>query len=393
MRIAFWEHTAPFAPAAGGIANYIQHRAWVLGARGFEVWWANATDTARWDAAAGQWVERRAFPAPAWRRRLAGRWPALQPTWRYLARERKVDVFETLAGTTSWLPFPAAGPRLVLHCHTSTLVRAFLNGDTEVERHMRRFKPWAVRNFRRADSLLACSLEIALLEAAYYHVHPDRITVLPHTFSRQALPGAAEPAGEENDGSFLVVGNAEYLKALDLVARGFSEYRRAGGKGKLLVAGCAGLHELKRASALRSIKPAVEAAWAEHGPECLQFLGPLTKEQLARQRRRAVAVVHGSRFEALTLVAAEAFLTGCPLILSERTGWRALAERFQAARLVNPYDAADLAAAMREMEAPETRARFVRGGDALAAYLTSDELAARTAAFYRGVLAMNTANA
>jgi trehalose-6-phosphate synthase len=74
------------------------------------------------------------------------------------------------------------------------------------------------------------------------------------------------------------------------------------------------------------------------------------------------------------------------LILSERTGWRALAGQCHAARLINPYDPKDIAAAMREMEDPEKRKEYQRGGDKLAGYLTSPELAEKTANFYRRIM-------
>jgi glycosyltransferase involved in cell wall biosynthesis len=342
---------------------------------------------ARWAPEEGEWKDRRDFPVGRLRRRLLGRWPALSPAWRYLAKEQHVDIFEFQAVTTGWIPYQLSGPRIILHCHTSTLTRAFLNRDIEVERHMGRFRSWAVRNLNKADGILACSNEIAMLEAGFYHLHPDRITILPYAFSRQAEAGLQRQVRQPGGKGFLVVGNVEYFKGLDLVLRGFGAYRRAGGTGELLVAGCGGIHELYRKRTLAAVKPVVDAVLKEHGAESINFLGKQTKDQLAALRARVTAIIHGSRFEALTLVAGEAFLSGCPLILSDRTGWRALVERYNAARLVNPYDAEDFALAMKEMEREDVQALYTKGGDALAEYLTSNELAEKAASYYRQIAA------
>ncbi len=296
-----------------------------------------------------------------------------------------MDACEFMAGITSWLPFSPAGPRIVLQCHTSPLTRAFLNGDTDVARHMGRFKSWAVRNLSKAHGILACSSEIAFLEAGCFHVHPDRITILPHAFDRRAEDGFALKSAPVKDGSFLVVGNVEYFKALDLVAAGFERYLQQGGRGRLLVAGCGGLHELWRKATVGAIKPIVERVLREHGKESIQFLGSISKDELARLRTKATAVICGSRFEAFSMVTGEAFLSHCPVILSERSGWRVLAERFQAAPLVDPYQPDEIAAAMFALESPTTRETYLKGGDALAAYLQSPELAEETTDFYRRV--------
>lgn len=388
IRLAFLETTPPYDPASGGIATYIQHRACVLGRMGFEIWWVNARSVARWSPEEKSWVDRKSFPPSRIKARLFGRWPALTPAWEYLATQKQVEIFELQAGINSWLPFYPDGQRIVLHCHTSTMVRAFLNQDHDVERHTARFKVWASRNFRRAHGILAPSNEIAMFEAGYYRVHPNKITILPHVYAIAADAGLKLRNDTTSNGVFLVIGNVEYFKGLDLIASGFDHYLKGGGTGTLQVAGCGGLQELRNSSAT-IIKSTVEKVIAAHGPGKIQFLGKCSKDKLAQLRAQATAVICGSRFEAFTLVAGEAFLSGAPLILSNRTGWRALAERFHAARLINPYDAGDVGAAMREMENPEIRQNYRCGGDALAAYLQSAELAEKTAQFYRQLTQMN----
>jgi glycosyltransferase involved in cell wall biosynthesis len=116
------------------------------------------------------------------------------------------------------------------------------------------------------------------------------------------------------------------------------------------------------------------------------FLGRLPKERLEEVRARCAVVVVGSRFEAFTLVAGEAFISRCPVILSDRAGWRGLAERFHAARLFSLHDPEDLAEAMFEVEDPTKRAALQEGGDKIAAYLSSEELFGKTVSFYQGLL-------
>jgi glycosyltransferase involved in cell wall biosynthesis len=90
----------------------------------------------------------------------------------------------------------------------------------------------------------------------------------------------------------------------------------------------------------------------------------------------------GSRFEAFTMVAGEAFLSETPLILSTRTGWRALAAHYRAARLNDPYDADDMAQAFFEMENPALRESLVAGGRDLASFLTGEKLSNATKDWY-----------
>ena len=348
---------------------------------GFEIWWANARSVARWSPEDKSWVDRKSFTSSRVKARLFGRWPALTPTWNYLATQKQIDIFELQAGINSWLPFSPEGPRIILHCHTSTMVRAFLNKDHGVERHTARFKAWATRNLRNAHGILAPSNEIAMFEAGYYRIHPDKITILPHVYTVVADAGFKLRNDTAGNGAFLVIGNVEYFKGLDLITLGFDHYLKGNGTGTLQVAGCGGLPELRNPSA-QIIKSTVEQVIATHGPGKIQFLGKCSKDKLAQLRAQATAVVCGSRFEAFTLVAGESFLSGAPLILSKRTGWRSLAERFHAARLINPYDALEVGAAMREMENQETRQNYRRCGDTLAAYLQSGELAEQTAQFY-----------
>jgi glycosyltransferase involved in cell wall biosynthesis len=192
--------------------------------------------------------------------------------------------------------------------------------------------------------------------------------------------------GTLSEAFFLVVGNVEFLKGFDLIAAGLSCYRCRGGKGMLKVAGTTGPTDPNPQVQDMLNTPAVRKLMRSTENQPVEFLGKLSKDRLAEMRARCAAVVIGSRFESFSMVAGEALMSHCPVILSDRSGLRGLAERFHGARLFSPYDPEDLAEAMFEVEDPARRAALQEGGDRIAAYLSSEELIGKTVSFYRGLL-------
>ena len=388
IRIAVHENRPPWEGTAGGIASYVRHRAWVLGEKGFEVWWFNREQCACWSRQSKKWESLHSFRkgGPAARLNLQR-----APVWRFLTGEVQVDIVELPDGAAIKLPDEGnRTPRIVIACHTSSITRAMLNRDkspgsvyNRLRGKLRIDRRRTHRNLRRADGVIACSYEIALLEAGLFDVHPDVFTVIHHAFSPVAESGFRIRAEGPHEGYFLVVGNLEFVKGFDLTMAGFALYRRKGGKARLFFAGSPGFTDPNPQVKQMLSLPGAVKAFEEIGKESVCFLGKLPKDELAQLRARATAIVVGSRFEAFTMVAGESVLSGCPLILSNRTGWRGLAERYRAARLFDPYDPADLAGAMLEMENPKIRAEYQHNGDKLACYLTGDELAEKTANWYR----------
>ncbi|MCX7856941.1 MAG: glycosyltransferase [Deltaproteobacteria bacterium] len=250
-----------------------------------------------------------------------------------------------------------------------------------------RLELWFGRlNLKRADLVLACSHRIACLEAGYYKVHPDRFSVLFHAFDREADPGFLIRAGDHHDGYFLVVGNVEYLKGFDLIAEAFYRYRKNGGTCKLFVAGTTGFDDPNPQVQKLLKSQGVQRVLDEFGMDTINFLGKISKLELAHVRAKATAVLIGSRFEAFTMVAGEAFLCGCPVLISDRTGWVDLVERYQAAKLFSPYDPEELANAMLEMEDSNIRRMYASRSLLLAEFLCSEELAQKTVKTYISLL-------
>lgn len=378
--VLFVNPTPPDEPAAGGISSYIAHRAETLSACGLTVWWGNGVQYGRYDGTAHRWVPF-AVPVANRLRLAAGRfWLPASPLWDFCARSG-VSVIELADGAT--VDWPVSKPfRIGIQCHTAQHVRAFISRDRPNFRSFLLRKEQAVRRaLEQADGVLACSHEIAYITSGYYRLNPDRFAILPHAFSRRVF-GSVRMGGKAHDNVFLLAGNIEYMKGFDLVAEGFRRYRGRGGKGVMAVAGTSGWADPNPQVKRMLAGPAFAGLIAQEGRDCVRFLGVLNKADLADWRARATACVIGSRFDAFTMVAGEAFLAHAPLILSSRTGWRGLAERFQAARLVDPYEADDLAAAFAELEDPAVRAVYQENGDKLGDYLTGEGLAQKTAKWY-----------
>ena len=386
--IAFSNESPPFSPSAGGIASYIQHRAHILSEHGFDVWWFNQVQCARFGVEDRQWTDIHDFPLSGFSKKITNRFPLAGAAARFICHEKGADILELPEGVGGYLPSMRTRrqPKIILHCHTTQRVREFLNREQLpfFTKARRRLNAWPTkRNFYRADSVLACSHFIAFLEAGFYKVHPDYFRVIPHAFHPLAESGFKLKADQTHDNMFLVVGNMEYFKGFDLIMEGFRRYRKNRGPAQLLFAGPAGLDDSNPQVKELLGHPEIRMAMKDAGPDAVRFLGKLSKDRLAKVRARATAVVVGSRFEAFTMVVGEAVLAGCPLILSERTGWLDLAKRYDAARLFCPYDPNDLADAMMEMHEPHARAKYQANSARLAQYLYSQELVSQTVQFYR----------
>jgi glycosyltransferase involved in cell wall biosynthesis len=377
-QILFVNTQAPLDPAAGGIASYIRHRAWVL-SESMVVWWSDGRSASRFDRGKGAWEEP--FPIQCRNSAVFSRagnwWLPRSPLWAFLIRQGIESVEFPDGVTAQW---PAEKPfHIFIMCHTTQDVRRFLS------RYPVQFRHWVKqglikRCIQTADRVAACSHEIMWMTSGFYHIHPDRFSVLPHFFCREAedfsLPNLVrEPL-------FLYVGNIEYFKGFDLVVEGYRRYRRRGGGAVLAVAGSDGWKDNDNQTRLMLKSEPVRRLVQEEGEKSLVFLGRLTKQQVAERRSRCLACIVGSRFEAFTMVAGEAFLSETPLILSTRTGWRALAAHYRAARLNDPYDADDMAQAFFEMENPALRESLVAGGRDLASFLTGEKLSNATKDWY-----------
>ena len=281
--------------------------------------------------------------------------------------------------------------KYLFHFHTSSRARGFLNNEKTEFNIRKLFSKYKMnyglkRNFLRADSLLACSYEIALLQCGMFGIHPNRIRVIPHAFHPDTEKGFSRKSEDTHDNFFLVIGNLEYLKGFDLMIKAFGQYIDNGGQGKILFAGSTGWND-KNTQVQEMLNIEVcQKFFSRYAKRKVEFLGQLSKNDLAGLRSRATAVVIPSRFEAFTMVAGEAFMSNTPVILSDRTGWRFPVARFDGARLVDPYNEYDFSKAFSEMEDAGIRKKYQDGAQRMGAYLSSHELVQQTISFYASML-------
>jgi glycosyltransferase involved in cell wall biosynthesis len=134
-------------------------------------------------------------------------------------------------------------------------------------------------------------------------------------------------------------------------------------------------------------------AGAVEGPNGQRFqarharaLGPLSPDVLRRRLRRAAVAVVPSRYEPFGLVALEAALSGCALVLSDIPVFRELWEG--AARFVDPADATGFAETIEALlEDEPARAELARHARLRAGRFSPSRQAARLLVAYRDCLA------
>lgn len=353
----------------------MRHRAFVLGRHDCEVWWCDKRSVARWDPQARDWVDRQTFP---------DRWRHANPpaAVEWLDREAGVSIIECPDNVLQCWRLKRA--RQVVQWHTSPNLREWLNRDPlgPLER-LQRHLAWRLRRrvYRKAHRLLAPSLDLAYLQGAYYGIHPDRVAILPYVFSLEAFRDVPEPA-ESGAGYALVAGNLEYFKGFDLLMRGYDRYRENGGLLSLVFAGSAGSRDPDPHARVMVQMPPVQEALKRWGPESVRFLGRVSQRELTGWRAAANGVIVSSRFDAFTLVAGETAMSGCPLLLSDRTGWRTLAAMSPGACVFDPYDARAVARALGEAEDPRNRPGLVEASRQLGARVSGEDLERKTLRFY-----------
>lgn len=383
-RIAFISDEIPYDEAAGGIASYINHRAHVLSRHDWEVWWCSQDQIAVFDETSKSWVHVERSESSMFRRRLAAYYYSWSNIFEMMMRKYQIGLYEFPDSNSTLIPPKTGNQKYIIQSHTTTPIRYFLSKEPFSRKafNLRMKSNLQRRNYYRADQLLACSHEVALLTSGFFRVHPERFLVLPHVLSADSETGLKMLASEQHDGFFLVAGNIEFVKGTDLLIRAYLEYIHQGGRFNLVFAGSRGPED-PNPQVQRMLKSLPENQIRELVQTGkINFLGRVGKSRLAELRSRATAILIGSRFESFSMVAGEAFLTGCPVIMSDRTGWRGIVERFDGAMMMNPYDCGDFARCMRAIEDSATREKLRQGAIRIGKYVQSDELIQQTVRAY-----------
>lgn len=113
----------------------------------------------------------------------------------------------------------------------------------------------------------------------------------------------------------------------------------------------------------------------------VHFLGFVTSQELQAIYQLATAMIFPSRFEGLGLPILEAFRVGLPVLCSSATVLPEVVG--QAALLFNPDSPADLRAAIKKVQSPQTRARLIAEGTVVLKQYSADKAAREFATLYR----------
>jgi len=201
----------------------------------------------------------------------------------------------------------------------------------------RRYASLTHRLAARGADAVVCVSETTRRDArARWGLDDDKIVVAPHGPGQEPRPVAAVRAEH-----FLYVGDDEPRKNLGLLLDAYARYRASAGPRALplVLAG----------------RAAPDAAAGHEG------VRHEPQPNLSALLNGSAALVHPALHEGFGLTALEAMFAGVPVIAARSPG---LAETVaDAALLIDPYDADDLAAALRRVaDEPRLRAALARRG-------------------------------
>jgi hypothetical protein len=127
----------------------------------------------------------------------------------------------------------------------------------------------------------------------------------------------------------------------------------------------------------------------------VSFLGRVDDETLRHEYASCDIFVAPSRFESFGLILLEAMMFSKAVVATDIGGMREIISDGVSGVLVQPDDAAGLAAALRRLiDAPEERGRIGRGGrEAYAASFTLDAMAENAERFYESIVRLRVLDA
>ena len=139
----------------------------------------------------------------------------------------------------------------------------------------------------------------------------QKMVIIPNGYEPHQLEIEPGPRVEATPPAIMFCGRHEIKqKGLDLLLRGFAEYRKQGGTLNLVLISGGKDHEYLRALA-RELGIEDSVSWP----------GVLPVDQLRTTLRTAAAFVHTSRFDVLPTACLEAAALGLPLFVSEETNF------------------------------------------------------------------------
>lgn len=318
---------------------------------------------------------------------LTRRVPGGQIGWEQVGLPLAARKFDLLHAPANGGPV-RGGPRLVVTLHDVIFVRRFRDISAvpyaaQAVGHV--YRRWTYPKVARRARIVLTVSEASRAEiASLLRVPPDRIVVtpesLPEPFRAAVAPPLADvfakyglPAGR----FLLAMGAYERRKNIPFLFEVLERMRSAGKAPPLLL--LAGADHLK-ATRYR------EEVTARNLKSLVRFLPYVNDGEFKTLQQHAVAFLWPSLREGFGLPLLEAMSCGTPVLASAIPVHREIAG--DAARFIDPHDAAGWAAAIDELLAPgPERERFKAAGPARVATFSWDRCAARTLEAYERALA------
>lgn len=373
--------SSSFHPHTGGVEEHVRHVAAAYAAQGHrvEVWTVdrgNGLGTREVDG-----IEVRELPTPLPARsvgalaRFGLALPAALRSWVAAYRSFRPEVLHVHCFGPNGL-YALGLSRLT---HTPLVVSG--HGETFMDDHQVFERSALLRRGLReagqhAAAVTACSRMVAEDLADNYGVSDPLVVPNGVELREGAEVRTSRPPGWWPDQGPVVgaVGRVETVKGFDLLLRAFAAVRRPG--EHLVIAGEGGaLAEIERQRVDLGLAGAVVLP------------GRISRPEVCWLMERSTAVVVPSRVEAFGIVALEAWRGETPLILTENSGARDLAEDAVNAFLVDPTDVEALGATIREViDNPAASALVAANGRRTVEDYTWDRVAADYLALYDRIL-------
>ena len=179
----------------------------------------------------------------------------------------------------------------------------------------------------------------------------QKMVIIPNGYEPKQLGIEAGARTEGVPPAIMFCGRHEIKqKGLDLLLRGFAEYRKAGGTLNLVL-----ISGGKDNAYLRDLAQQLGIADAVSWP------GVLPVDELRTTLRSAAAFVHTSRFDVLPTACLEAAALGLPLFMSEETNFASYLEPRNAGWICRPNVPKSIAETMFKIEKTSPTERIAMG--------------------------------
>ncbi len=368
-----------FYPHIGGVEEHVRQIARELRDLGHEavVWTVDRGEHLGVRTVDGVTVRYLPTPLPAARAgslaRFARAAPAAWRAWRKALRADRPDLLHVHC----FGPNGVYAAALAARCHVPVVVTS--HGETFMDVQVFEDSALLRTTLRKALAMAAAvtgvsEVVVADLRERFGLVHGAVIgNGVPPAPLEASEPGPRHP---RSDPTICAVGRLEPVKGFDLLLDALPSVLGTLPRARLRLGGSG--------SATESLTDQIQQLGIS---EAVSLLGPLTQEQVATEMADADVVVVPSRREAFGIVILEAWRAGTALVATNRDGPGTLVRHGVDGLLVDPDDAADVAAAiLRVLSDQEYAARLGAAGRDRVAEFTWSAVAEAYARLYTAIL-------